>query len=120
MQFILNIGLNVNATTALAAHVVKQVVNDYDFVIEQEALLQSDTEPTLVLKVTSLNGPTLTLQGFYGIATDLGQDCIAVYRPQQGNGALVGPRAAKWGSFNPAYFFNIDGTRLAQPVQAAA
>ena len=120
MQFILNIGLDVKATSTLATHVVKQIVNTYDFVVEQETLLQSDTEPTLVLKVISLNGPTLTLQGFYGIATDLGQDCIAVYRPQQGNGALIGPRAAKWGSFNPAYFFNLDGTRLAQPVQDAA
>jgi hypothetical protein len=119
MRFILNIGLDVNATRLLAAHVVKQLVVAADFVINADRLVESDTEPTLVLDVTSLSGPSLTLAQLRALATDLEQDCIAVYRPKTGNGALVGPRADKWGPFNPQYFFNLDGTRLVKETATA-
>ena len=38
------------------------------------------------------------------ISEALGQDCIAVYCPQRQVGALVGPRASAWGTFNKANF----------------
>ena len=120
MKFLINIGLDVKASTTLSADVAKQIVRAYNFLIERETLLQSDTEPTLVLEVIALIGPTLALQGFHGIATDLKQDCIAVYRPKDGKGALIGPNAKAWGEFNPAYFFLLDGTRLGGELKEAA
>lgn len=40
------------------------------------------------------------------LAATLGQGCIAVRRPQDGMGWLIGPDAARWGSFDPACFVN--------------
>lgn len=34
----------------------------------------------------------------------LGQDCIAQYDLDRCEGALIGPRADKWGEFNPQFF----------------
>lgn len=120
MRFILNIGLEVKATRLLATSVVKQLVAAADFVINAERLVESDTEPTLVLDVTSLNGPSLTMAQFRALATDLEQDCIAVYRPKTKGGALIGPKAAEWGPFNPSYFFDLDGQRLAPVAEEVA
>ena len=49
----------------------------------------------------------------------LRQDCIAVYYPATNYGVLCGPRAANWGTFNPAYFILEDG-RTAADLQANA
>lgn len=40
----------------------------------------------------------------YSLAVLLGQDCIAVYLPEQGIGHLIGPRADAWGAFDLDYF----------------
>lgn len=120
MDFILNIGLKVGVTGSIAAHVAKEIVVANDFLIKSELLIQSDTEPTLVLEVTSMSrSPMLVSQQLHRIAADLQQDCIAVYRPATGGGALAGPGRAKWGSFDPQYFFMPNGRRLA-PVGVAA
>jgi hypothetical protein len=89
--------------------------------IVRDTVLASDTEPTLVAEVISLNSnPLIILQLLNRIAEDLDQDCIAVYRERTGKGSLVGPRANAWGKFNPEFFFNIDGSRLAAPTLARA
>lgn len=119
MKFILNIGLNAGATETIAADVAKQVVAANEFLITKSAIVQSDTEPTLVCEVQALTrSPSLVLQFLYQIAIDLDQDCIAVYREATRKGVLIGPRAADWGEFNPEFFFTLDGSRLAQTVAA--
>lgn len=115
MKLILNIGLDVNATQTIAARVAYEIVVANGFFIHQHKVVQSDTEPTLVVEVS---------EGFpaapYRIAYDLHQDCIAVYNPTNGQGELLGPQSHKWGPFNPELFFLLDGTRLAQPAAKAA
>lgn len=43
----------------------------------------------------------------------LGQECIALWDPSEGRGQLIGPDADKWGAFDPARFFSLDGRTLA-------
>lgn len=69
---------------------------------------QSSTEKTAVM-VIRVNtdqdnqdlGDTVS-KVIHGMCNDLRQDCIAVI--QDGKGALIGPLADKWGTFNPEYF----------------
>ena len=42
------------------------------------------------------------------LSIDLGQDYIAVYVPDKGVGALVGPKAKEWGEFNIDFFRRFD------------
>ena len=42
------------------------------------------------------------------LATQLHQDCIAVFYPAQGRGELVGPGTAAWGAFDLAQFQRVD------------
>ena len=127
MDFILNIGLKSDTLGDISVALAKQMLWAADLLIKTERVFQSDTEPTLVVEVTSIAGPTFTAAALRQLAVDLrqlavdlGQDCIAVYRPQVGRGALVGPKAAAWGSFNPEFFILPDGTRLAAPAAQAA
>lgn len=115
MKFLLNVGLDAKATTTISADVARQIVGANDFLVTTWSVVQSDTEPTLVCEVIPLStSPLLVLQQLHQIAIDLRQDCIAVYRPHTKGGALIGPNAKAWGKFNPAYFFTLDGQRLAQ------
>jgi hypothetical protein len=111
MDLILNIGLaradqpNVPAQHAL--HLVHKHVGP----TLEHTLVQSDTEPTLVVRAVwqtlgQLAGILWTL------SHALGQDCVAVYRPDTGKGSLIGPKADAWGDFNPAFFIMPDGGRL--------
>lgn len=115
MKFILNIGLDSKATRTIAADAARQIVGANDFLVTTWTVVQSDTEPTLVCEVMALsNSPLMVLQQLRQIATDLHQECIAVYRPKTGGGVLIGPKAKEWGVFNPYFFFNLDGQRMAQ------
>lgn len=120
MRLILNIGLDVQATRTLAAHVALQIVAANDFRVGRHAVIQSDTEPTLVVEVGVFDFPALAWEKLKQISIDLHQDCVAAYNPTSGKGALIGPKAADWGPFNPAFFFLLDGTRLAPAVDKAA
>lgn len=116
--FILNIGLN-TPDGAIAVEEARKVLRAYGFSILREALLESDTEPTLVAEVATGFATTLTvLQLLYQVSEELKQDCIAVYREYTLGGALVGalvgPRADAWGPFNPEYFLLLDGRRLSE------
>ena len=115
MKLILNVGLNVGATTTIAADVAEQIVVANGFLIHRKTLVQSDTEPTLVCEVSAdplAPDAKQAKAAFSAIAEDLQQDCIALYSEDIKAGALVGPRAAKWGRFNPEFFFGLDGQRL--------
>lgn len=120
VQFTLNIGLEANGQP-ITAVLAREVIVANCFLINRAKVVQSDTEPTLVAEVTCLErNPLIILQLLNAIAEDLAQDCIAVHRPLTGGGTLIGPRAAEWGKFNPEFFFNIDGTRLAAALPRAA
>lgn len=79
----------------------------------------SDSEPTLVVVVEDLQQTAL-----HRLAENFAQDCIAVYDTRAKRGRLIGPRAAAWGAFEPAYFIMPDGQRLdgsyAAEIDAAA
>lgn len=71
---------------------------------------QSSTEKTAVMVVrvntdqdNQALGDTVS-KVIHGMCNDLRQDCIAVI--QDGKGALIGPLADKWGTFNQDYFIN--------------
>lgn len=123
MKLILNIGLAVGTTSSIAASVALEIVKANGLIVHRHKVLQSDTEQTLVCEVSAdplspvHRRPTAV---FSAIAEDLQQDCIAVYSEPIKTGVLVGPRASAWGPFNPEFFFQLDGTRLAQPTPAAA
>lgn len=119
-QFILNIGLDSQATGAIAAHVAEQIVAANNFRIVRTAVHQSDTEQTLVAEIQCFDMPFLAWQQFVQIARDLRQDCIAIYNPATGTGALAGLRAQAWGEFNPEFFLLLDGSRLSSTLQRAA
>ena len=81
--------------------------------------LESDSEPTLVAVVKPRIDTWLFADAINTVASALEQDCIAVYKPSTGKGALIGPRSYKWGTFSPEYFFMPDGSRLGGGAQAA-
>lgn len=116
MNFILNIGLKVGATQALAAHVALEIIKANEIIVGKFKVVESDTEPTLVCEVRYLGGPTWAFKLLHQIAVDLKQDCIAAYRPKTNGGALIGPNAKAWGEFNPAFFILPDGTRLSEQI----
>ena len=118
-KLIPNIGLN-SANGAIPAEQARQALAANEFLIVRDAVLESDTEPTLVAEVISKNSsPFIFLQLLHRVADELDQDCIAVYRELTGAGSLIGPRAYKWGGFNPEFFFTLDGQRLAEKAKAS-
>lgn len=78
------------------------------------ALLESRTEPTLVLDFDYAElrqHASFSLTGLANrICERFNQDCVAVYNTALEAGQLIGPRAEAWGEFNPEYFFLVDGT----------
>lgn len=83
------------------------------------SLLESHTEPTLVLEFdyAELRKHIGATKLAYRICEQFKQDCVAVYNTALEAGQLIGPRAEAWGDFNPEYFFLVDGTHpvAAQP-----
>ena len=114
MEVILNIGLAREGASDIAKNAV---INETDAAFRGAAYVyrfhESDTETTAVVYADDngldANQVSLIVDR---LARKLGQDCIAVYYPEAGHGALVGPNAAKWGEFNPSFFLLRDGSRL--------
>lgn len=120
MDVILNIGLANNPRDVRGS---LEVLNFYGLVPVEHQLLDSDTEPTLVAVLDwgtrSMAELVLSLNE---VSIELNQDCIALWVPRLQHGALIGPRAAAWGTFNPEFFLMPDGSRLSdsQPAAKAA
>ena len=115
MKITLNIGLaregKPNLTADEAAQAIRAVLSAGVVRFNQ---VVSDTEPTLI--VACVGEPKLMgvyMDQVYRTAVALDQDCIAVYWPEVKSGALIGPNAEAWGEFNPKFFFDADGNRLA-------
>jgi hypothetical protein len=114
MSYILNIGLARN--DGAPNNTVAQVLQGMQYtglVYCTGQLLQSDTEPTLVVEVENTSGEDVSYT-VGQLAEMLGQDCIAVCELPAGPGCglLAGPNADAWGEFNPEFFLLLDGSRL--------
>lgn len=122
-HLLLNIGLRDDrAQRVIPADDAFAALARRGLVVLDSARVDSDTEPTLVALIEAPYqwGPRTTHEEIFGIAEALGQDAIGAYGQLAGWGSLIGPRAAAWGSFNPALFFLLDGTRLANSLAAVA
>lgn len=127
MKVILNIGLDnvpvdenyanskLNSLIARRAFTAAQAVRAHGFKVITGRVVRSDTEPTLVVQATD-DAPGQDNR-IDMLSTALHRDCIAVWYPDEGFGALIGPRADAWGEFNPEFFIMPDGSRLASTHQ---
>lgn len=119
MSIILNIGLAHNGNSNLCVGAVLiDLANNFGII--KYAIHHSDTEMTVVAELESLGNVVSIANSIFHLADIWGQDCVATYNCSTGNGALIGPRSDKWGSFNPDYFLLLDGSRLSQPTKEAA
>jgi len=119
MRFILNIGLARAGNSNIGTGTVLREIATAGFTIDFYSIQHSDTEITVVAQCEDNNLPGRDNR-IDNLSTLLGQDCIAVYFPDDKFGQLIGPRAAAWGEFNPEFFLNLDGSRLAGGMKAAA
>lgn len=91
--------MGVNTRMSMVARVL--VTAGFTIVYGGASLVQSDTEPTLVLVVRDDGGPDDLHERFHAVAVALGQDCIAV-RDESGHGELFGEHP--WGAFDHSLF----------------
>jgi len=123
----LNIGLNVaahNAPNGKAFQLsVPSVLKHLEIrmSVHDVRTYRSNTEDTLV--VVAQYGSTIPHRmRVQAIAGDLMQDAIAYTARElsedEATGYVVGPRAEKWGEFNPAYFILMDGRTKAEADDA--
>jgi hypothetical protein len=100
----LNIGLDRNDGGNVPLHfALITIANRFD--ILDLKLAQSETERTIVCRVSILDYGSKWTDKLHEICDLLDQDCIAVFDGKQGE--LIGPNAAKWGQFNPEFFINF-------------
>ena len=118
MQVILNIGLNTNTGNRIGSGWVVNAARLAWFKVTNVKVHQSDSEPTAVLTIED-DAPGLDNR-IYTLSRTLGQDCIAVWYPEEAYGDLLGPKAAAWGQFNPEFFILPDGARLGNSAAKAA
>ena len=101
MSAILNIGLKRNdGRGTIEAHDVSCDLAAFQLAPVDLGLAMSDTEATLIVSVC--RWPTDTMVEF--LCNKYAQDCIAGYSPRFAHGALMGPKAAERGPFNPELF----------------
>ena len=113
----LNIGLAVDGTEALTAHVAREILAANGILRRDDGVVHtSDTEKTLVVVDVALKSGLAA--DLAQTAVDLRQDCIACcWQDAHGyRGQLFGPKAAAWGPFNPAFFLLADGSRLSDSL----
>ena len=114
MTYLLNIGLATSEGAPISAQEAQEALTTQGFSISIHEVVNSTTEPTLVVLVT----PPPAWRGrevyahFFSVAQMLRQDCIAVFSYDAGRGALIGPAAESWGDFNSKLFYLFDGLPL--------
>jgi len=119
MTFLLNVGLARENNTNLGAGTVLRDLAGY-FTVRTHSVHHSDTEITVVVEIERKGNTLVTANSLYHLAALWGQDCIATWNFSTCKGALIGPRADKWGTFNPEYFLLLDGRRMSDGVKVAA
>ena len=110
----LNIGLNVKDAAGNLIHRFSPLgplgaLDLYSVKVFESAVYGSETEPTLVVRCVVPNRNRIAL-----VAEHFSQDCIAVWNVATQEGSLIGPRADKWGAFDPTKFITLTGETLAQ------
>lgn len=86
------------------------VLREHGIIATQLLGAQSDTELTAVIRCWAKDNLDF---GHAVYAVALNQEAIGVYWEDTGTGALIGPRAAEWGPFDPTRFITTTGQRLA-------
>lgn len=127
MEVIINIGLNGIPEEFDNVYSIHRKISAFEtaitsvkclnFKVLGHAIVESDTEPTLVVRANH-TGDVIVCAGW--LAEKLNQDCVAIYIPERSGGLLCGPRTEAWGHFNPEFFFMLDGRRLSDTLRAAA
>lgn len=114
----LNIGLNVTggengeAAVNLRANRAIALLQASVFCANIHGARHGDSvsEPTLIVKL-GVSCETRAQREIELISELLQQDCIAWYNATEYTGALLGPKAAAWGEFDPQYFLRFDANR---------
>lgn len=117
---ILNIGLKSKTLGDVPRLLVEQILASEDILIADGTIVDSDTEPTFVARVTYLRDGLSFKHALMRVAHDLGQDAIAIWSPLRRRGGLFGPNTQAWGAFDDTRFFMLDGSRLSAHLQATA
>jgi hypothetical protein len=123
MSLLLNIGLAIgNGQQLTVSEVVQSIQRIAGLALRTMRVVESDTELTVVAEVGNWVDFGICREQadvIDRLSSTLAQDCIAVYDERSETGRLIGPRADEWGSFNPCFFFDLSGARLAPLAQAA-
>lgn len=108
----MNIGMNVNGGKSLTASEIKNAIKESGAKILKSSIKKSGTEPTFIVKLSK----PLDANQMNKLAEVLKQEAI----PQLSNGIgnMYGPKAAKWGAFNPYYFMNFNGKSIGKLATA--
>lgn len=119
----LNIGLSVDGDKPSAALLAQRAAFVIDEVrrrglavmdLEGFAIVESNTEPTIVVRLNTAwsKADVRVMQAWVaGLAKAFHQEAIAALADSNDRliGFLAGPKAEKWGPFNPEYFFVVVG-----------
>jgi len=103
----INIGLHRNTGGLIPVPEALFALRRHNVRVARWRVVESDSEPTLTAELEG----ELSEASLLGLCDELAQDCVAVIDSR--GGELYGPKAAAWGPFNPAYFFTLEGERLA-------
>jgi hypothetical protein len=107
----INFGLVTNKGGDVYPHEVIETMTNMGLHPAGICFAESDTEPTLICEISREPSP----EEAAALCERFSQDCFAVYDNVAKKGALLGPKAAEWGDFNPQYFLvNCMGLRLSQ------
>jgi hypothetical protein len=114
MQYLLNIGVAREGNSNIGVGTVLRELGAIGAIIGH-TVQHSETEVTVVALVQIPGTTQHAGNEIFHLANLLGQECIAVYNMATETGALIGPRADKWGAFNPDFFLLCDGSKLSDP-----
>lgn len=100
-EVLMNIGLAVNDGSKITPETAKAAVEKLGAQIISEQVRQSNTEPTLILKLSR----PLTPEEANKLSVSLKQEAVA--QRVDGVGEIYGPQAENWRPFNPDYFLTF-------------
>lgn len=115
MSYLLNIGVARAGQSNITEELILRKLAFRGKVVAH-SIQHSETEDT-VAALVQIPGSTADVGNvIFHLSEILEQECIAVWNMATSAGALIGPRADKWGAFNPEFFLMIDGSTLAQTL----
>lgn len=108
----LNIGMKVGKSGKLTTKQITDGLKKFGAKLVKKTIKNSGTEPTMIVRLSK----PLSEVDLMALSKLLKQEAI----PQlsNGQGIMIGPKAAKWGDFNPEYFLNFSGKPLSKSSTA--